>query len=97
MGFGVLGAEACERRDFGLFGAHSSGGGEVFKLQVLGGLRRYVVVSLNYCSQNGGNLYRARYYNGKPNIGPRIIGNLDQYPCRGFFMDINLYEVDVGP
>ena len=39
-------------------------------------------VSLNYCSQNGGNVYRAPYYNGNPNIGPRIIGNLDQYPCR---------------
>ena len=39
-----------------------------------------MVVSLNYCSQNGGNLYRAPYYNGNPNIGPRIIGNLDQYP-----------------
>ena len=38
----------------------------------------YMVVSLNYCSQNGGNLYRAPYYNGNPNIGPRIIGNLDQ-------------------
>ena len=25
-------------------------------------------------------LYRAPYYNGKPNIGPRIIRNLDQYP-----------------
>ena len=37
-------------------------------------------VSLNYCSQNGGNLYRAPYYNGNPNIGPRIMGNLDQYP-----------------
>ena len=36
--------------------------------------------SLNYCSQNGGNLYRAPYYNGNPNIGPRIIGNLDQSP-----------------
>ena len=36
------------------------------------------VVSLNYCSQNGGNLYRAPYYNGDPNIGPRIIGNLDE-------------------
>ena len=24
------------------------------------------------------NLYRAPYYNGNPNIGPRIIGNLDQ-------------------
>ena len=39
-----------------------------------------MVVSLNHCSQNGGNLYRAPYYNGNPNIGPRIIGNLDQYP-----------------
>ena len=39
-----------------------------------------MVVSLNYCSQNGGNLYRAPYYNGNPNIGPRIIGNLDQSP-----------------
>ena len=37
-----------------------------------------MVVSLNYCSQNGGNLYRAPYSNGNPNIGPRIIGNLDQ-------------------
>ena len=45
----------------------------------------YMVVSLNYCSQNGGNLYRAPYYNGNPNIGPRIIGNLDQslYPLNG--------------
>ena len=41
---------------------------------------KYMVVSLNYCSQNGGNLYRAPYYNGNPNIGPRIIGNLDQSP-----------------
>ena len=41
----------------------------------------YVVVSLNYCSQNVGNLYRAPYYNGNPNIGTRIIGNLDQSPC----------------
>ena len=40
-----------------------------------------VEVSLNYCSQNGGNLYRAPYYNGNLNIGPRIIGNLDQSPC----------------
>ena len=39
-----------------------------------------MVVSLNYCSQNGGNLYRAPYYNGNPNIGPRIVGNLDQSP-----------------
>ena len=41
-----------------------------------------MVVSLNYCSQNGGNLYRAPHYNGNPNIGPRIIGNLDQYSYR---------------
>ena len=40
----------------------------------------YMVVFLNYCSQNGGNLYRAPYYNGNPNIGPRIIGNLAQSP-----------------
>ena len=40
----------------------------------------YMVVSLNYCSQNGGNVYRDPYYNGNPNIGPRIIGDLDQYP-----------------
>ena len=39
-----------------------------------------MVVSLNYCSQNGGNLYRGPYYNGNPNIGSRTIGNLDQYP-----------------
>ena len=39
-----------------------------------------MVVSLNYCSQNAGTVYRAPYYNGNPNIGPRIIGNLDQYP-----------------
>ena len=44
-----------------------------------------MVVSLNYCSQNGGNLYRAPYYNGNPNIGPCIIGNLDQYPCTNVF------------
>ena len=40
----------------------------------------YMVVSLNYCSQNGGNVYRAPYYNGNPNIGPHSIGNLDQSP-----------------
>ena len=39
-----------------------------------------MVVSLNYCAQNGGNLYRAPYYNGNPTMGPRIIRNLDQYP-----------------
>ena len=41
-----------------------------------------MVVSLNYCSQNGGNLYRAPYYNGNPYIGPRTTGNLDQSPYR---------------
>ena len=41
----------------------------------------YVEVSLNYCSQNGGNLYRAPYYNRNPNIGPRIDSNLGQSPC----------------
>ena len=41
------------------------------------------MVSLNYCSQNGGNVFRAPYHNGNPNIGPRIIGNLDQYPHSG--------------
>ena len=39
-----------------------------------------MVICLNYCSQNGGNVYRDPYYNGNPNIGPRIKGNLDQYP-----------------
>ena len=39
---------------------------------------KYMVVSLNYCSQNGGHVYRAPYYNGNP----RIIGNLDQSPYR---------------
>ena len=47
----------------------------------------HMVVSLNYCSQNGGNLYRAPYYNGNPNIGPRIIGNLDQSP-HGFRLSL---------
>ena len=37
-------------------------------------------VSLNYCSQNGGNLYRAPYHNRNPNIGPRIDSNLGQSP-----------------
>ena len=35
-------------------------------------------VSLNYCSQNGGKLYRAPYYNRYLNIGPRINSNLGQ-------------------
>ena len=42
----------------------------------------HIVVSLNYCSQNGGNVYRAPYYNRNLNVGPRIIGNLDQSPYR---------------
>ena len=45
----------------------------------------YMEVSLNYCSQNGGKLYRAPYYNRNLNIGPRIIGNLDQ----------SLYEITI--
>ena len=41
-------------------------------------------VSQNYCSQNGGNVYRAPYYNRNPNIGPRIDSNLRQSPYGGF-------------
>ena len=41
-----------------------------------------VEVSPNYCSQNGGNLYRAPYYNRNPYIGPRIDSNVGQSPCR---------------
>ena len=37
-------------------------------------------VSLNYCSQNGGNVYGAPYYNRNLNIGPRIDSNLGQSP-----------------
>ena len=37
-------------------------------------------VSLNYCSQNGGNVYRAPYYSRNLNIGPRIDSNLGQSP-----------------
>ena len=40
-------------------------------------------VSLNYCSQNGGNVYRAPYYNRNPNIGSRIDSNLGQSPFGG--------------
>ena len=39
-------------------------------------------VSLNYCYQNGGNLYRAPYYKRNLNIGPRIDSNLGQSPFR---------------
>ena len=35
-------------------------------------------VSLNYCSQNGGNSYRAPYYNRNLNIGPRTDSDLGQ-------------------
>ena len=41
---------------------------------------RYREVSLNYCSQNGGNVYGAPYYNRNLNIGPRIDSNLGQPP-----------------
>ena len=44
------------------------------KLSVCGG--GYSEVS----PQNGGNLYRAPYYNRNPNIGPRINSNLGQSP-----------------
>ena len=37
-------------------------------------------VCLKNCSQNGGNLYRAPYYNRNQNIGPRIHSNLGQSP-----------------
>ena len=46
-----------------------------------------MVVSLNYCSQNGGNLYRAPYYNRNPNIGLGVIRNLDQYPHGAFVLE----------
>ena len=39
-------------------------------------------VSLNYCSQNGGNLYRAPYDNRDLNLGPRIDSNLGPSPYR---------------
>ena len=40
--------------------------------------------SLNYCSQKGGNLYRAPYYTRNLNMGPRIDSNLGQSPCEWF-------------
>ena len=43
---------------------------------------KLLAVSLNYCSQNGGNLYRAPFYNRNPNIVPRIDSNLGQSPFR---------------
>ena len=51
-------------------------------------------ISLNYCSQNGGNVYRAPYYNGNPKIGRRIIGNLNQYP---YNLAHNLHQADHIP
>ena len=38
----------------------------------------YMEVSLNYCSKNGGNLYRAPNYFRNLNIGPCIDSNLGQ-------------------
>ena len=66
-----------------------------------------MVVSLNYCSQNGGNVYRAPYYNRNLNIGPRIDSNLRQSPYkvpwglgfRGFYKDSQGYigvRVEIG-
>ena len=37
-------------------------------------------VGPKYCSQNGGNLYRAPYYTRNLNIGPRVNSNLGQSP-----------------
>ena len=68
-----------------------------------------MLVSLNYCSQNAGNFYRAPYYNGNPNIGPRNIGNLTNPPygkerekrngswgCMGFMRNVFI-RVPKGP
>ena len=55
-----------------------------------------MVVSLNYCSQNGGNYYRAPYYNGNLNIGPRIIGNLDQSPNDKYESAFELPNITCG-
>ena len=46
----------------------------------MGVLVELMEVSLNYCPQNGRNLYRDPYYNRNPNIGPRIDSNLGQSP-----------------
>ena len=45
-----------------------------------GAQNTYMVISLNYCSQNGGSLYRAPYYIRNLNIGPRVNSNLGQSP-----------------
>ena len=44
------------------------------------GGRDHEEVSLNYCSQNGGNVYKAPYYSRNLHIGPRIDSNLGQSP-----------------
>ena len=51
-----------------------------FALHLLCICPSHLEVSLNYCSQNGGHLYRAPYYNRNLNIGPRIDSNLGQSP-----------------
>ena len=62
-------------------------------IKMRGHFQRHMVVSLNYCSQNGGNLYRAPYYNGNPNMGPLIDSNLDQSPYMG--MTVGLWLMGV--
>ena len=42
--------------------------------------QQYMEVSLNHCSQKGGNSYKAPYYNSNLHIGPRIDSNLRQAP-----------------
>ena len=39
---------------------------------------------LNFCFQNGGNLYRTPYYSRNLNIGPRIDSNLGQSPSNNY-------------
>ena len=53
-------------------------------------------VSLNYCSQNGGNLYRDPYYNRNLNIGPRIDSNLGQSPYRDHGKENGNYYILIG-
>ena len=48
----------------------------------------YMVVSLNYCSQNGRDLYRVPYYNGNRNIGPR---KREFRPIPPIYIYIHLY------
>ena len=47
----------------------------------------YMEDSLNYCSPNGGNVYRDPYYNWNLNIGPRIDSNLGQSPYRYIYRE----------